>query len=189
MAERRMIAKTIVDSDAFCDMSVEARLLYYDLNMRADDDGVVNSARKIMRMIGVDQKALEELTEKRFILSFEDKGVVVIKHWKVNNYIRKDTYTPSKYRDVMERLEEDGIGAYRLRDESVTSPSRVRDEPSTQDRIGKDRLGKYIPPTTEEIDRGVQGGKKEPLSTDAADFLREIQAKRAAYMAEKRRQA
>ena len=87
MAERRMFAKTIIDSDAFIDMPVTARLLYYDLAMRADDDGFVNSPKKIMRMIGASQDDLSILIVKKFILPF-DNGVVVIKHWRIHNYIR-----------------------------------------------------------------------------------------------------
>ena len=90
MAERRMFAKTIIDSDSFLDMPVSARLLYYDLGMRADDDGFVNSPKKIMKMIGATQDDLSILILKKFIIPFES-GVVVIKHWKIHNYIRKDT--------------------------------------------------------------------------------------------------
>ena len=83
MAERRMFAKTIIDSDAFLDMPVTARLLYYDLAMRADDDGFVNSPKKIMRMIGASQDDLSILCLRKFLIPF-DNGVVVIKHWRIH---------------------------------------------------------------------------------------------------------
>ena len=89
MAERRMFAKTIIDSDAFLDMPVTTRLLYYDLAMRADDDGFINSPKKIMRIVGASQDDLKLLAAKKFIIPF-DNGIVVIKHWKIHNYIRKD---------------------------------------------------------------------------------------------------
>ena len=92
MAERRMFAKTIIDSDAFIDMPITARLLYYDLGMRADDDGFVNSPKKIMRMVGASQDDLAILISKKFIIPFET-GVVVIKHWRIHNYIRQDRKT------------------------------------------------------------------------------------------------
>lgn len=138
MAERRMFAKTIIDSDAFLDMPISARLLYYDLGMRADDDGFVNSPKKIMRMIGSTQDDLSILALRKFIIPFEN-GIVVIKHWKIHNYIRKDTYTETKYLEQKEQLELDENNSYRLK-ESVRG--RVVDEPSTQVRLGKDRIGK-----------------------------------------------
>ena len=138
MAERRMFAKTIIDSDAFIDMPVTARLLYYDLSMRADDDGFVNSPKKIMRMIGASQDDLSVLIMKKFIIPF-DSGIVVIKHWRIHNYIRKDTYNSTPYKDEIGSLELDENKAYRLKNEPR---GRYVDEKSTQDRLGKDRLGK-----------------------------------------------
>lgn len=84
MAERRMFAKSIIDSDTFMDMPTSSRLLYFDLSMRADDDGFVNSPKKIMRMTGASQDDLKMLIAKSFIIPFES-GVVVIKHWKIHN--------------------------------------------------------------------------------------------------------
>lgn len=146
MAERRMFAKTIIDSDAFIDMPTTARLLYYDLSMRADDDGFVNSPKKICRMIGASDDDLKILIMKKFIIPFES-GVVVIKHWKIHNYIRKDTYTETKYKEEKSSLVLDENNAYTdACNESVTGLLHNRnesvDEPSTQDRLGKDRLGK-----------------------------------------------
>lgn len=145
MAERRMFAKTIIDSDAFLDMPVTARLLYYDLAMRADDDGFINSPKKIMRIIGASQNDLDILAIKKFIIPFEN-GVVVIKHWRIHNYIRKDTYNPTNYKEELALLELDENNSYRLTDDLLELPSTSRqravDEPSTQVRLGKDSLGK-----------------------------------------------
>lgn len=145
MAERRMFAKTIVDSDAFLDMPVTARLLYYDLAMRADDDGFNNAPRKVMRTIGASPDDLNVLVARKFVIPF-DNGVVVIKHWRIHNYIRKDTYSATAYKDQREMLEFDENNAYRLKEanvENVNEPSTecqlLVDEPSTQDRLGKDR--------------------------------------------------
>ena len=91
MAERRMFAKTVIDSDNFIDMPISARLLYYDLGMRADDDGFVNSPKKIARMIGAAKDDLRILAQRGFIIPF-DSGVIVISHWRVHNYIQKDRY-------------------------------------------------------------------------------------------------
>lgn len=143
MAERRMFAKTIIDSDAFLDMPTSARLLYYDLCMRADDDGFVNSPKKIMRMIGASPDDINLLAAKKFIIPFEN-GIVVIKHWKIHNYIRKDMYHETKYKDEKSWLELDDNNAYTLQgcNDVVTNPS-------TQVRLGKVRLGKV----NKEIDK------------------------------------
>lgn len=157
MAERRMFAKTIIDSDAFLEMPISARLLYYDLSMRADDDGFNNSPRKVMRTIGATNDDMNILIARKFIIPFEN-GVVVIKHWRIHNYIRKDTYKETNYKDEKARLEYDENNAYRLTD---GSRQRAVNEPSTQVRIGKDSLDKdnivkepqkrFIKPTLEEV--------------------------------------
>jgi hypothetical protein len=139
MAERRMFAKTIIDSDAFLDMPITARLLYYDLAMRADDDGFVNSPKKIMRIVGAAQDDLKLLALKKFIIPF-DNGVVVIKHWRIHNYIRKDTYTETNYKEQKAMLMLDENKAYRFVDDTLTDSGRVED--TGKDRIGKDSIDK-----------------------------------------------
>lgn len=138
MAERRMFAKTIIDSDAFLDMPTSARLLYYDLSMRADDDGFINSPKKIIRMTGAADDDLKVLIAKKFVIPFEN-GIVVIKHWLIHNYIRKDTYNETQYKEQKAMLTLDENKSYRLIN---NTSQRTVNEPSTQDRLGKDRLGK-----------------------------------------------
>lgn len=142
MAERRMFAKTIIDSDAFLEMPTTSQLLYFHLAMRADDDGFVNKPKSLMRMVGCKDDDLKLLFVKKFLIPFES-GVVVIKHWKIHNYIRKDTYTETKYKEEKSTLELDENSAYRIAD---TTPLQLRDEsvtsPSTQVRLGKDSEGK-----------------------------------------------
>lgn len=143
MAERRMFAKSIIDTDAFLSMPLSAQALYFHLCMRADDDGFVSNPRKIQRMISCADDDMRLLIVKRYILAF-DSGVIVIKHWRIHNYIRKDTYRETMYLEEKSTLFQKPDGAYT--DHPLISPSRPRDEPvdgsSTQDRIGKDRLGK-----------------------------------------------
>ena len=142
MAERRMFAKTIIDSDMFIDMPMSARLLYYDLAMRADDDGFVNSPKKIMKFVGASVDDMNVLIAKQFIIPFES-GVVVIKHWRIHNYIRKDTYKETPYKDEKALLYLDKNNGYRLENECPsTNRQRTVNEPSTQVRLGKVRLGK-----------------------------------------------
>ena len=133
MAERRMFAKTIIDSDAFLDMPASARLLYYDLSMRADDDGFINSPKKIIRMTGASEDDIKILITKQFVIPFEN-GVVVIKHWFIHNYIRKDTYSETQYKEQKSLLTLDENKGYRLID---TVRGRPVDGTSTQVRIGK----------------------------------------------------
>lgn len=153
MAERRMFAKTIIDSDAFLDMPATSQLLYFHLSMRADDDGFINKPKTIMRICGCKDDDMGVLIAKRFILPFET-GVVVVKHWRIHNYIRKDTYSETKYKDEKATLAFDENNAYTpiaqsspllpetsCVDESSTLRGRDVDEALTQVRLGKDRLG------------------------------------------------
>ena len=134
MAERRMFAKTIVTSDAFLDMPLSARCLYFTLGMLADDDGFVNNPKSIMRQVGASQDDLNLLLVKRFILAF-DSGVIVIKHWRIHNYIQKDRYKESKYIEEKATLMIDEKGAYT---ECIQDVYKV----DTQVRLGKDSIGK-----------------------------------------------
>lgn len=111
MAERRMFAKTIIDSDSFLDMPLSAQALYFHLSMRADDDGFINNPKKIQRMVGCADDDMRLLVAKAFIIPFES-GVVVIKHWRINNYIRNDRYKPTNYTEEMAQLQVKENGAY-----------------------------------------------------------------------------
>ena len=103
MAERRMFAKTIIDSDAFLDMPLSAQALYFHLSMRADDDGFVNNPKKIQRTVGASDDDCKLLVMKRFILTFAS-GVIVIKHWRIHNYIQKDRYKETVYTKEKSKL-------------------------------------------------------------------------------------
>ena len=140
MAERRMFAKTIIDSDAFIDMPLSTQALYFHLSMRADDDGFINNPKKIQRMIGASDDDLKLLILKRFIIPF-DSGIVVIKHWKIHNYIRNDRYKPTVYTSEKAMITSKENGAYTEVD-TVGIPNGYQMD--TQDSIGKDstELGK-----------------------------------------------
>lgn len=158
MAERRMFAKSIVDSDAFLEMPMSARLLYYDLSMRADDDGFVNSPRKIMKFVGATNDDMNILIARKFVIAF-DNGVVVIKHWRIHNYIQSDRYKETNYKEQKALLTLDENKAYKM---AMDTPC-IQNVSSldTQVRLGKDSIGKdnsigakrsrFTPPTTEEI--------------------------------------
>ena len=151
MAEKRMFTQKIIDSDAFLDMPLTTQALYFHLNMRADDDGFINNPKKICRMIGASEDDLKLLIVKRFVLTFEN-GVIVIKHWRMHNLLRKDRYKPTQYQDQLAEIELKSNGAYT---EKHRKPAEIEGsvtvattwQPSgnqlaPQDRIDKDRLDK-----------------------------------------------
>lgn len=150
MAERRMFAKTIIDSDAFLDMPHSTQLLYFHLSMRADDDGFINNPKNITRMIGCKDDDLKILLTKKFLLPFES-GVVVIKHWQIHNYIQKDRYRETKYKEEKSMLQLDENKAYTMKNEDCIQIGYKMD---TQDRdrieIGKDSIEIDNIPASEE---------------------------------------
>ena len=156
MAERRMFAKSIIDSDRFIDMPMSARLLYYDLSMRADDDGFVNSPKKIMKMIGASTDDMNILIMRKFVLAFEN-GVIVIKHWRVNNYLRSDRYRETNYIDEKQQLTCDEKGIYHLNNDGgiplgipLGIPSGIPVVDAGKDSIGKDSIGNNNIPSSKE---------------------------------------
>lgn len=143
MAERRMFAKTIIDSDAFLDMPLSTQVLYFHLSMRADDDGFINNPKKIQRMIGCADDDLRLLLAKNFIIPF-DSGVCVIKHWRIHNYIRNDRYKPTVYAEEKASLVCKENGAYTL---GIPNGYQMETQDRLgQDRIGQDRIGEDIEP-------------------------------------------
>ena len=141
MAEKRMFSSNVIDSDAFLDMSPTARLLYYDMGMRADDDGFIDSPKKIMRIIGASDSDLKELIDNGFVLRFES-GVIVIRHWYVNNRVRRDTYHETIYTEEKSMLLLEKNNVYQLRNDSVTDTLQTRNEIGSQNRVDKSRLEK-----------------------------------------------
>ena len=111
-----MLAKTIIDCDAFSNMPVEAQMLYVRLNMAADDDGFIKNPRMIMRMCGASDDSMKLLIAKKFVLSFEygDDFVFLIKHWKIHNYIRNDRYKESTFKSLLRQVYYDENKAYSL---------------------------------------------------------------------------
>ena len=159
MAERRMLAKTIKDSDAFLDMPLSTQALYFHLSMRADDDGFINNPKKIQRMIGCSDDDLKLLLAKSFIIAFES-GIIVIKHWRLHNYIQKDRYKPTIYQNEKSRLCEDKNHVYSLDTGCIQDVSEMDTQVRLgQDRLVQDRLGEdscCFPPSREEVEAFVK---------------------------------
>ena len=178
MAERRMFAKTIVTSDAFLDMPPTARCLYFTLAMFADDDGFVNNPKSIMRQVGSTTDDMNILMAKKFVLIFES-GVIVIKHWKIHNYIQSDRYHPTKYQDEKAQLSLDENKAYTQMDTPcIQDVSKADTEVRLELGKSKGRLDKsnssegkikrFTPPTLEEVQEYIE---EKNYSVDAERFI------------------
>ena len=133
MAEKRMFSKKITESDFFLDLSLSAQALYFHLSLNADDDGMVSAPKKVMKMIGASEEDLAALIDRRFIIAFPS-GVVAVKHWHINNYIRTDRYKPTTFLEELSQLTLKENGGY-----TIGIPSDNLDKNS----IDKNRLDKY----------------------------------------------
>ena len=168
MAERRMFAKRIIDSDAFLDMPLSTQSLYFHLSMRADDEGFINNPKRIQRMIGASDDDCKLLIAKGFILVFET-GVIVIKHWKIHNYIQKDRFKPTICSEEKKEIVTEKDGTY-------TQCTRNGYDSDTQVRIGKVSIGKVNsiepPKGVEKIPPDMEESK--PLKRFTAPTLEEV---------------
>lgn len=179
MAERRMFAKSIVLSDAFLDMPLSARCLYFTLGMLADDDGFVGNPKSIMRQCGASQDDMLVLLQKRYILGFES-GVIVIKHWRMNNYLRNDRYHTTTYLEEKENLVVDQRGAYTEKDgikaiESVGIPhdNQVVDGRYTEVSIGKDSIGKNNNTSNNTNTNHTRGNFVKPTVSEVSEYCKD----------------
>lgn len=164
MAERRMFAKTIVLSDAFLDMPMSARCLYFTLGMLADDDGFINSPRSIMRQCGASDDDMKLLITKKFVLIYET-GIIVIKHWRINNYLRSDRYTETKCKNEKAMLSLDENGSYTTNSTGIPAgtPTVYQTDTNGIPSIGKDRIVKdSVVKDSTGKDRGVGEGTTLP---------------------------
>lgn len=121
MAQKRMFDKTITNSDDFLELPDSSQVLYFHLNMNADDDGFVNNWKSILKMTGTKEDDLKILIAKSFVIPF-DSGVIVIKHWRINNYLRNDRYKMTNYKDELSMLNVDENGEYLLSNNDIGIP-------------------------------------------------------------------
>ena len=166
MADKRMLARTIIESDPFMNMPAEAQMLYVHLNLAADDDGFVANPRTVMRMCGASEDSMKLLIAKKFVLSFQkgDDFIYLIKHWKIHNTIQKDRYKASNFRALLREVYLDENKAYSMTPGEGKKPAlppaldtnRIQDvstpdtdciqpvsEPETQNRLDKIRLNQF----------------------------------------------
>lgn len=170
MADRRMFSKTIIDSDAFLDMPLSTQALYFHLSMRGDDDGFINNPKKIQRMLGCTDDDVKLLIAKCFIIPF-DSGVVVIKHWRIHNYIRTDRYKETIYQQEKQQLVmKDNKEYKKLNAIGIPADNQTVYQLETQVRLGKDSIDKdniYIQDSTKKLIRHKYGEYKNVLLSDA----------------------
>lgn len=139
MARRRMFSLDVVDTDRFLDLPSSSQALYFHLGMRADDDGFVSSPKRITAAVNCSADDMKLLIAKGFIIPFAS-GVCVIRDWKINNYLRNDRHTPTRYISEKSSLSESN-GIYLLPDDGVPvgipDVSQMVDVRDTQYRLGK----------------------------------------------------
>lgn len=188
MADKRMLARTIIESDPFMNMPADSQMLYVHLNLAADDDGFVANPRTVMRMCGASEDSMKLLIAKKFVLSFQkgDDFIYLIKHWKIHNTIQKDRYKASTFRNLLREVYLDENKAYsmtpgegkrpalpsaldtdRIQDVSSVDTDRIQtvSEPETQNRLDKNRLDKFS------LDQDRKGkGEYERGNPPPADF-------------------
>ena len=160
MAERRMFTKKVTDDDRFMNLSASAQALYLHLCMGADDDGFCNQVAVSMFKAHASVQDLEALLSARYLLQF-DTGVIVIKHWRMANALRKDRYTPTTFQEELAKLQLKENGAYteRLPDGCQTVAACLPQDSIGKDRLGKDRLesgakaprSRFTKPTVDEV--------------------------------------
>lgn len=186
MAERRMFSKTIIDSDIFLGMPQSTQALYFHLSMRADDEGFVNNPKAIMRTVGCAEDDISLLITKQFVIPFAS-GIIVIRHWKIHNYIQKDRLKETKCVNEKAMIGVDNSGAYDLLDDTDgTICTQDVSRMDTQVRLGKVSLelgkdskdlarsspkpctSRFIPPTLEEV---AEYCKERGNSIDPQSFI------------------
>jgi hypothetical protein len=184
-----MFSLQIIDTDAFLDMPLSTQALYFHLGMRADDDGFISNARRVQKLVGASDDDMRILLMKRFLLPF-DSGVYVIKHWKISNYIQKDRYRPTLYKEEKGTLFMKPDGAYTDHPgdgfkpclppvpEATPPPVEpdVAEPVSSMDtecirRIGKERLGEDRLGKVNNIFSGGDGDAHEDAEKIVLDYL------------------
>lgn len=183
MAERRMFTKKITDSDAFIELSSSAQALYFHLNQGADDDGFNNQIQNAMFKAHATIDDLKVLMMKNFIIRFEC-GVIVIKHWRMHNTLRKDRYTPTNFQEELAQLGLKDNGAYtltntvgcqvvakRLPQVSIGKDSIVKDSKESikeSNDVALPKKKKFVKPTLEEVEAYC---KERNDGIDAEQFI------------------
>ena len=153
MAQKRMFDKTITNSDDFLELPDSSQVLYFHLSMNADDDGFVNNWKSILKMTGTKEDDLKILIAKSFIIPFES-GVIVIRHWRINNFLRKDRHIDTKFQQELAMLGINDSQEYVwLTNGQPSIDKNSIDKYSIEEKeIYKEKETKFKKPTLEEVE-------------------------------------
>lgn len=149
MAEKRMFAKKVIESGRFLRMPPTSRLLYYDLGMAADDDGIVE-AYSVIKMDGCTEDDLRVLVAKGFVRILNEDLVSIITDWKTNNTIRVDRYHPSIYAALLDENDNQLSTSCQPVVNQMETEIKVKDKIKIKDN--KERTKRFVPPTLEEVE-------------------------------------
>ena len=168
MAERRMFTKKVTDDDNFMALSSSAQALYLHLSMSADDDGFCNQVSLSMFKAHASVQDLQALLEKRYIYQFEN-GVIVIKHWRMANALRKDRYTPTAFQEELKQLNIKKNGSYTMTKDGESLENKGVDEDGCQ------MVAKWLPSgchsiDKDSIDKNIKKEIKKKESDEIPDF-------------------
>lgn len=133
-----MFNKQITNSDDFLEMPVSSQCLYFHLSMNADDEGFVNNWKSIMKLSGSKEDDIKVLIAKQYIIPFET-GVIVIRHWRLNNYLRSDRFTPTNHQKELANLTLDENMVYQTHTISTPSIDKYSIEKNSIDKFRKDK--------------------------------------------------
>lgn len=177
MAEKRMFTKKVSDSDAFIEMPSTSQALYFHLNQGADDDGFNNQVQNAMFKAHASTDDLKLLMMKNFIIRFES-GVIVIKHWRMHNTLRKDRYTPTNFQEELSQLGLKENGAYTLGCQVVANglpQNSIGKDSVVKNSIEKEKTKKkkFEPPTFEMVMEYAIGKQREDLAKQFFDYFNE----------------
>ena len=144
MAQKRMFNKVLTNSDDFLELPDSSQVLYFHLSMNADDDGFVNNWKSIMKMTGTKEDDLKLLIAKQYIITF-DSGVIVIRHWRLNNYLQNDRIKPTNYKEELSQLFLDNNNVYTLDTKCIHSIDKYSIDKNRidnkEENITKEELG------------------------------------------------
>lgn len=169
MAQKRMFNKVITNDDNFLEMPCSSQVLYFHLSMNADDDGFVNNWKSIMRITGTKEDDLKVLIAKQYIIPF-DSGVIVIRHWRLNNYLQKDRIIPTQYQEELKQLQLNNNNVYNMYTKCIHSIDK-----NSIDKNSIDIYGEF---------KNVKLTKEEYHKLEQANLLPYIE-KLSSYMASK----
>ena len=168
MAERRMFTKKITDADEFVSLPSSTQALYLHLTMSADDDGFNNQVQMAMFKAHASVDDLKVLLAKRFIIQFSN-GVIVIKHWRMANALRKDRYTATAYQEELKMLKIKDNGAYALVDDALVT-ERLPDGCQTV-AADKNSIDKISKEESNKLSGKPDAGQKEEYGEDIKTII------------------